>query len=143
MEKTVYEQAKAFKKKFPKTVAWRLKQNSKIVEQHINPDEELLYAFPGQKNDNPFDIITTCVVAITNKRIIIGQKRVCFGYFCSAVTPDLYNDLQVIKGVIWGKVIIDTVKEVVTISNLDPKALIEIETVISEFMMYAKQKYVK
>ena len=45
------------------------------------------------------------------------------------------------NGLIWGDVIIDTVKEKVHLSNIDPKGLIEIETVITEFMMKEKKKY--
>lgn len=137
----VYNKVKEFKRKYPRTIAWRLKKNSKVVQMHLNPGERVLYAFCGQKNDNPLDIITTCVVAVTNKRLVIGQKRVVFGYFYYSITPDLYNDLQVRNGLIWGDVIIDTVKEKVHLSNIDPKGLIEIETVITEFMMKEKKKY--
>ena len=127
----VYNKVKEFKRKYPRTIAWRLKKNSKVVQMHLNPGERVLYAFCGQKNDNPLDIITTCVIAVTNKRLVIGQKRVVFGYFYYSITPDLYNDLQVRNGLIWGDVIIDTVKEKVHLSNIDPKGLIEIETVIT------------
>lgn len=137
----VYNKVKEFKRKYPRTIAWRLKKNSKVVQMHLNPGEKVLYAFCGQKNDNPLDIITTCVIAVTNKRLVIGQKRVVFGYFYYSITPDLYNDLQVRNGLIWGDVIIDTVKEKVHLSNIDPKGLIEIETVITEFMMKEKKKY--
>lgn len=137
----VYNKVKEFKRKYPRTIAWRLKKNSKVVQMHLNPGERVLYAFCGQKNDNPLDIITTCVIAVTNKRLVIGQKRVVFGYFYYSITPDLYNDLQIRNGLIWGDVIIDTVKEKVHLSNIDPKGLIEIETVITEFMMKEKKKY--
>lgn len=137
----VYNKVKEFKRKYPRTIAWRLKKNSKVVQMHLNPGERVLYAFCGQKNANPLDIITTCVIAVTNKRLVIGQKRVVFGYFYYSITPDLYNDLQVRNGLIWGDVIIDTVKEKVHLSNIDPKGLIEIETVITEFMMKEKKKY--
>ena len=137
----VYNKVKEFKRKYPRTIAWRLKKNSKVVQMHLNPGEKVLYAFCGQKNDNPLDIITTCVIAVTNKRLVIGQKRVVFGYFYYSITPDLYNDLQIRNGLIWGDVIIDTVKEKVHLSNIDPKGLIEIETVITEFMMKEKKKY--
>ena len=43
-EPTVYELVLKFKKKYPMSVAWRLRKNAKIVEMHINPDEKLLYA---------------------------------------------------------------------------------------------------
>ena len=52
----VYKQALKFKDKYPGTIAWRLKQNSEIVERHLNPDEEPIYTFVAQKNDNVFDI---------------------------------------------------------------------------------------
>ena len=39
----VYKRVKEFKSKYPATVAWRLKANSKVVEKHINPDEKVLY----------------------------------------------------------------------------------------------------
>lgn len=50
---TVYKKALEFKAKYPKTIAWRLKKNSEIVEMHLNSDEEVLYVFAAQKNDNP------------------------------------------------------------------------------------------
>ena len=53
----------------------------------------------------------------------------------------MYNDMEIYKGLIWGKVTIDTVKEVVVLTNISKKALDEIETNISEFMLEAKKKY--
>lgn len=137
----VYSYVREFKRKYPLSVAWRLHQNSKVIEQHINPDEKVIYAFAAQKNDNPFDIVTTCVVALTNKRILIGQKRVVFGYFYYSITPDMFNDLSINMGLLWGKVCIDTVKEEITLSNIQKEALLEIETQISELMMEEKKKY--
>ena len=139
--KDVYTYALEFKKKYPMTVAWRLKQNSKIVEKHVNPDEKVTYAFVAQKGNNPLDIFSTCVVALTNKRLLIGRNRVVVGYFLDSVTPDLFNDLKVLSGVIWGKIHIDTAKEFVALSNIDKKALPEIETKISSFMMDEKKLY--
>ena len=136
-----YEKIKEFKNKYPGTIAWRLYQNAKVVEEHLNPDEEIIYAFAGQKNDSFLDFFTTAAVVLTNKRILIGQKRVLFGYSLNSITPDLFNDMQIFKGLIWGKVTIDTVKETVILTNLDKNSLIEIETVISQFMMEEKKKY--
>ena len=113
---------KRFKKKYPSTVAWRIKENARIVDIHVNPDEEVSYAFVGQKNDSFVDFFETAAIAITNERILIGQKRVLFGYMFLAVTPDMFNDLTVSTGIIWGKIIIDTVKEVVNLSNVSKKA---------------------
>lgn len=141
MASIVYEKVRQFKDKYPMTVAWRLKSHCKVIDMHLNPDEEVQYAFTAQKNDNPFDIITTAVVVLTNKRILIGQKRLLFGYFYTAVTPDMFNDLSLKMGIIWGKVYIDTIKEVIKLSNLQREALPEIETAITEYMMREKQKY--
>ena len=138
---TVYEQLKQFKAKYPMTVSCRLKQHAKIIEKHLNPGEEVQYAFAAQKNNNPLDVITTYAVVLTNKRILLGQKRLLFGYFFTAITPDMFNDLTVKMGIIWGKVIIDTIKEEVVLSNIQRGALDEIETNITEYMMKEKQKY--
>ncbi len=140
MSKT-YEMARAFKDKYPMTVAWRLKANSKIIDKHLNPGEEVQYVFAGQKNNNPLNIIGTAVIALTNRRILIGRNRVVVGYFYDSITPDLFNDLKIKSGVIWGKVLIDTIKEFITISNVDKAALTEIETKVTTFIMAEKCKY--
>lgn len=141
MNNQVYKKVLEFKHRHPGTVAWRLRQNSSVVERHLNPDEEVLYAFAAQKNDSSFDIFGTAVIAITNKRILIGRKRVVIGYFLNSITPDMFNDLKVHGGLIWGRIYIDTVKEFVTLSNISLSALDEIETNITEYMMEEKKKY--
>ncbi len=140
-EKSVYKLVKKFKTKFKGTVAFRLKQHASVVQKHINPDEKLLYAFCGQKNYSSLMFINSCVVALTNKRIIIGQKRLLWGYFFTAITPDMYNDLKVRNNLIWSDIEIDTIKENVYISNLSPEGAVDIETVITSFMMEEKKKY--
>ena len=142
MAGSVYRKVLEFKQRHPGTIAWRLRANSAVVEMHLNPDEKVLYAFAAQKNDNPLNIINTYVVALTNKRILLGRKRFIFGYFLDSITPDMFNDLKVLGGIIWGKVYIDTIKEFVTLSNISKPALREIETEISDYMMEEKKKYV-
>lgn len=137
----IYKEAKKFKKKYSMTVAWRIKKHSKVIQRFLNPGEEALYVFTGQKNYNPLNLFSTYVVVLTNKRIILAQKRMFFGFFYTTITPDLFNDLKVKQGMIWGKIIIDTIKEEVIISNIDKNALDEIETNISEYMMKEKRKY--
>ncbi len=141
MAGSVYRRVLEFKQRHPGTIAWRLRANSAVVEMHLNPDEEVLYAFAAQKNDNPFNIVNTYVVALTNKRILMGRKRIIYGYFLSSITPDMFNDLKVLGGLIWGKVYIDTIKEFVTLSNISKSGLREIETEISNYMMEEKKKY--
>ena len=137
----VYKRVLKFKKKYPLTVGWRPRQNSSIIDKHLNPDERVLYAFSAQKNDNPLQFFESGVVALTNKRILIGRKRVLFGYFLDSITPDMFNDLKVTGGIIWGKVHIDTVKELVTLSNIDIAALPELETAVSQYMIKVKKEY--
>lgn len=139
--KSVYEHVLDFKLKYPMTIGWRLKKNSKVVERHLNPGEKVLYAFIAQKNESSFSILGSAVIALTNKRILIGRKRVVFGYFLDSITPDMFNDLKVVSKIVWGNVYIDTVKEFVTLSNISKRALNEIETVISSYMMEEKKKY--
>lgn len=136
-----YQMVMQFKNKYKGGIAWRVKKHSEIIEKHLNPGEKIIYAFCGQKNMEFYDIFTSCVVVLTNKRLLIGQKRLIWGYFLSSITPDLYNDLQVYQGLFFGKLTIDTVKEEVVLSNLPKKGLDEIETNITEFMMKEKQKY--
>ena len=137
----VYDQALMFRRMYPGSVVWRLKKHCDIVEKHLNPGEKIDFVFAGQKNDSFIDLFHTCVVVLTNKRILIGTKRLLWGYFLTSITPDLYNDLVVYQGLVWGKIIIDTVKEEVTVTNLSKKGLDPIETNITEMMMREKRKY--
>lgn len=138
-----YEKLVEFKKKYPGTITWRLKAHAKVIDKHLNPEEEVQYIFAAQRGLSSFEIFNTYVVAVTNKRILLVQKRILFGYMLVSITPDMFNDLTVSSGLIWGKIIIDTVKEVVTFSNLSKKAIYDIETNVSEMMMREKKKYVK
>lgn len=141
MRTKVYDYVKEFKKKYPLSIMWRLKANSKVVDRFVNPDEKVIYAFAAQKSRGSLDIFSTAVIALTDKRIIIGRKRLLFGYFIDSITPDMFNDLKVLANIIWGKVYIDTAKEFVTLSNIDKSALDEIETAISAYMLEKKKLY--
>lgn len=135
-----YRLAKRFKRKYPLTVAWRIRSHCKIVDKHLNEGEEILYLFLGQKNTSPLDFVNTNLVALTNKRIMVATKRIVWGYFFISITPEMYNDLTIKKGLIWGNVIIDTIKENCYFSNIDPRALPEIETNITEIMAKAQKE---
>lgn len=138
----IYDQVAMFKAKYPGTITWwRLKKHAKVLEEHINPDEEPLFSFAGQKTHETWDFFSTAVLTVTNKRIIVGQDHILTGYTLNSVTPDMYNDLEVYAGIIWGRVTIDTIKEKIVFTNIDKKALGEIETQISSRMMEEKQKY--
>ena len=136
-----YSKVAEFMRKYPFTIAWRLRRHCEIIDRHLNPNEKILYVFAGQKNDRSIDIFNTYVVAFTDKRIMVGTKRVLFGYFFKSITPDMYNDLTIHRGLFFGRVVIDTIKEVIMITNIDHKALSEIETNITEIMVKQKKEY--
>ena len=135
MKNRVYDLVRKFKKKYKMTIAFNLKKHSKVVESVIDKDEIVNYAFCGQKDDSHQVIFDTCVVAITNKRIIVGQKRIIWGYQITSITPKLFNDLKIYNDLFFGKIEIDTVKEHLFISNLDKNCLDEIETNINNLMI--------
>lgn len=140
-KKTVLGCVLEFKKRYPSTVMWRVEKHCKVVEKHLNPKEKVLYAFAAQMNNDAMDIIDTAVLCVTSDRILIGQDQILYGYTFNSVTPEMYNDLQVNSGIFWGKIIIDTVKEVIYFSNLSKRSLVEIESIISMYMMEAKKLY--
>lgn len=139
-EEHLRELLSEFRSKYPMTIGWRLEKNSKIILKHLYDDEEILYAFYAQKNDNPLNILGTGVIALTNKRLVIGRDRVVFGYFFDSITPDMFSDLKVKSGVIFGKVEIDMLHEFIVLSDIDKRALPEIEKKISSFMQEAKER---
>ncbi len=140
MGNKIYEKAKEFEKRFPGTVSWRIRQHANLANKLINKDEEILYACACQKDPNSFNIFSTFVLVLTDKRIVLAQKRLLYGYFYYSITPDMFNDLTIRMGLLWGKVIIDTVKEQVYLSNLSSGAIRELETVLSKYMMQKKRQ---
>lgn len=140
-KKTVLGCVLEFKKRYPSTIMWRVRKHCSVVEKHLNSKEKVLYAFAAQMNNDALDVIDTAVLCVTSDRILIGQDQILYGYTLNSITPEMYNDLQVNSGIFWGKIIIDTVKEVIYFSNLSKKALVEIESIISMYMMEAKKLY--
>lgn len=139
----IYDLVCRFKRKYSLTVAQRLSAHCQVAASVVDHDEQVLYAFCGQKNDSYKVVFDSCVVIVTNKRIIIGQKRLLWGYKIITVIPELFNDLKLYSGLIWGKVEIDTVKEVIFISNLDKRSLDEIETNVNKIMLENKRRLSK
>jgi hypothetical protein len=74
---------------------------------------------------------------------MIGRKRLVFGYFFLAITPELFNDIKVRKGLLWAKVEIDTVKEYIILSNIQGGAASKIETAITQYVMKKKCQHKK
>lgn len=142
--KGCYEKLKLFEEKYPGSVTWfRLKKHCAIVDKHLNPNEEVQFILAGQLDNDHLSFFNTGVIVITNERLIVAQNRLLVGYKFKSITPDLYNDMHVDCGLIWGALCIDTVKECVYVSNLSKKCLPEVETNITMFMQEAKKQYVK
>ena len=139
---TIYQKAKRFMLKYPFTVAFRIRKHAKVASQFVGEDEEIKYVFVAQKNFGSFDFVNTNIIVLTDKRLIVATKRIVFGYFFRMITPDMFNDLTIKKGLFFGSVLIDTVKERIALSNIDPSALPELETIVSEYMMEEKRKYI-
>ena len=117
MKISVYSKLRAFKTKYPFTISWRLMSHAKVINKHLTDGEKVLYAFAAQKNDRWYDVITTYAVVLTDKRIIKDKKP--FGR------------------------LIDTIKEFITLSNIQKSALPEIQKIISEYMMEEKKKFIQ
>lgn len=136
----IYRQAKKFRRKYPLTISFRLKAHSKVLAKHLNDGEKIRYVFAAQKGHSSFDILSTYVIAVTNRRIMLARKRILFGYFFTAITPDLFNDIKVRMGLLWAKLEIDTVKEFIVLSNIQRKAVAEIETSVTDYVMREKKR---
>ena len=143
MDRDVYKSCLSFKQKFPKTIAWRVKEHASVIQKYLNDDEVVLYSFVGQKNMHWYEIFFSVAVVLTNKRMLIGRKRFFGQYSYSSITPDMLNDFEVRRNLIWGTVEIDTVKEHFTVSNLDKRSLSEIEDAISKYLVNEKLKLLK
>lgn len=139
----VYESCKKFLKKYPMTVAWRVKKHSLVVQNHINDDEVVLYTFAGQKDSNILQPFFTTVVVFTNKRMLLGRKRYFGRYYYTSITPDMLNDFEIRANILYGSVEIDTVKEHFIMDCLDKKSLPAIEDALSKYLVNEKLKYLK
>ena len=135
----IYNMVSKFKRKYPWTICFRLKKHAKVVEDIIDKDEDVYYTFCGQKNDSSM-LFDSCVVALTSKRIIVGEKRLLFGYYLITISTKLFNDLTINSNIFWGRIEIDTVKEKLFISNVDKRAMDEIETMVHEIVIKNKKR---
>ncbi len=136
----VYRNAKKFRRRHPLSMLFRLKAHSKILAKHLNPGERIRYVCAAQKGNSSLDIVSTYVIAITDKRIMLARKRLLFGYFFLSITPDLFNDVKVRMGFLWAKVEIDTVKEFIVLSNITSGAASEIDTAITQYVIKEKKR---
>ena len=90
---------------------WGIK-HFKLIEENLLPNEEVKMAFIGlhnyissTKHDGNF------AYAITNKRIIMAQKKQITGENFQTVSLDNINDITFKSGVLLGILTVDTIKE--------------------------------
>lgn len=117
---------------------WRLK-HFKIVEQQLKDDEEVLVAFIGIKNF--VDIANheeNWAYAVTNKRIIIGQKGL-IGEKVDVISLRDLNDISFRKGLVFGVLIIDTIKEEFNV-GLNKNSATSIHELVTNALMDLKEE---
>ena len=49
MQSPVYQKIKEFKRKYPGTIAWRLKAHAKVIDKHLNAGEVIKYDIAGSQ----------------------------------------------------------------------------------------------
>lgn len=137
---SIYESVKAYKDKYPSTLAFRLKKHAEVVEKNIKKDERVLYTFCGHgiagntSVENGASSYGTVVVALTNKRIVIGHKGLLFGSKIKSIDMKKYNDMTVDKGLIWSSLNIDTFKEEFKVAGLTAEGANEAEENVSRII---------
>lgn len=109
----------------------------KLLENALQPGEQPKVCFIGlhnyvsmTKHDNNF------AYAVTNKRIVMAQKRV-IGESVQSVSLDNVNDITFQSGLAFGVVHIDTIKEDFNVA-LDKAAAKNIFEAVHDAVMYAK-----
>ncbi|MFJ6413784.1 PH domain-containing protein [Terribacillus saccharophilus] len=89
---------------------WALK-HFKVLEDNLLPDEIVVMTFIGVHNYGHSDYFGHCAYAVSNKRIMIGQKKTGFGQGFITVSHNKINDITFETGAVNGVITIDTPQE--------------------------------
>ena len=143
MNHDVYQSCKEFLRKYPFTIAFRVKKHASVIQEHINDDEVVLFTFLGQKNSNILNPFYTIVIVLTNKRMLLGRKRFFGRYSYTSITPDMLNDFEIYNNILFGCIEIDTVKEHFMVNCINKKALPKIEDALSKYILDEKLKLLR
>lgn len=99
---------------------WNIKHFT-VVENQLSKGEVVLFAFVGlynyisaTKHDSNY------AIAVTNKRIIAGQKKL-FGENVNIILRKHLNDVSKTTGAFMGTITIDTIKETFNIGTNKPE----------------------
>ena len=92
--------------------AWDLKHCG-VIEKMLDADEDIKFCFAGfkQADKKSKDESTGgCIIAVSNKRILLGQKK-AIGQVSQTVLLDQLNDITTKRGLAKAYITIDTKKE--------------------------------
>lgn len=82
-----------------------------VIEKNLLPDEKVLMAFIGLHNyESMTKHDSNYAYAITNKRVLMGQKKVIGENLKVVLLKDL-NDVTTSTGLVAGTITFDTIKE--------------------------------
>lgn len=95
---------------------WNVKHFT-VVENQLSEDEEVLFAFVGLYNFiSMTDHGHNYAIAVTNKRIIAGQKKL-LGENVNVISRKHLNDVSKSTGAMMGILTIDTFKETFNVAT--------------------------
>ena len=77
---STYEQVMLFEKKYPGTIAWRVKKHAKVVDEYLNPGEVVTFAFAAQKNDKFYDIFNLSRKLDKKRKRSVDPKIECLPF---------------------------------------------------------------
>jgi hypothetical protein len=110
-----------------------------VIDSKLQPDEDVLFVFIGlhnyksiSKHDNNF------AYAISNKRILMGQKKV-IGEVFQSIALDQINDVTFSTGLALGIITVDTIKEKFNVA-LDKGQASNINDRIHELLFSLKEQ---
>ena len=93
-----------------------------IIEKNLSPDEDVLFAFIGihnyisiSKHDSNFAYV------VTNKRIMLGQKKV-IGENFQSIALNKINDISFTSGIAYGVITVDAQTEKFNVAVIKSQA---------------------
>lgn len=93
------------------------KKHFEIIEEQLHDDEVVLMSFAGLHEQEGSNLNGSFAYAITNKRLILGQKGVLGRSKTKSILIEQLNDITVQNGIVWRNIEIDTIKDHFTIKN--------------------------
>lgn len=93
------------------------KKHFEVIEDQLHDDEVVLMSFVGLHEQEGVNLNGSFAYAITNKRLILGQKGVLGRSKSKSILMEHLNDVTVQNGIVWRNIEIDTIKDHFVIKN--------------------------